>query len=566
MDNKGHNYRMLQRTRRHYGTKQDARSLKKQIRRLSSEIESLKVDRNIKADSLNVLNKKETRSDDDIKQINVIGKELKKIDDVIIQKQIAIADVKKKLSKNKGTVVKKVKSDVKNAGKKVKGDMKDGINTTIDLIKTYADSDDDGTLAASKITKVAVNTVGKTARRVGNKTYRAITYYPKSVARKTIRRAVSKIMKTVAKAVVKVVKALVEVVVKLLSQIVELLIASGGWIVLVILMVIVLLCIIIVKFDIGWFVGGDTEVAQMSSERYIEASQYLSTLQRKFNQQVNHESEGIPVYDNDGDNTNDILVTYVCLTFDIDMDEDEQSDELSDLEKEILSSIFNTMCSYELDIKQPEDDTPDKDGKKPEPEVISCTVTRHNLAWAIQKYDFTNEQKATLELVSQLSGGVVRADGLQVIIPGGSGNHHNNMVSGYVPDINISLTWPTLSNTITSQYGDTSDRDKPHKGVDVAPTTYGVAGDPIYAVADGDVKIAQWNNATAGTYVAISHDGGLYTRYLHMTDLCVAAGDTVTRGQLIGHMGTTGDSTGVHLHFDFAYNGAYINPMAYYNN
>ena len=163
-----------------------------------------------------------------------------------------------------------------------------------------------------------------------------------------------------------------------------------------------------------------------------------------------------------------------------------------------------------------------------------------------------------------MSGGVVRADGLQVIIPGGSGNHHNNMVSGYVPDINISLTWPTLSNTITSQYGDTSDRDKPHKGVDVAPTTYGVAGDPIYAVADGEVKIAQWNNATAGTYVAISHDGGLYTRYLHMTDLCVAAGDTVTRGQLIGHMGTTGDSTGPH--FDFAYNGAYINPMAYYNN
>ena len=220
-----------------------------------------------------------------------------------------------------------------------------------------------------------------------------------------------------------------------------------------------------------------------------------------------------------------------------------------------------------MDTKEPEDDTPDKNGKKPEPEVVSCTVTRHNLAWAVKEYEFTDEQKATLQIISQLSGGLVNADGLQIVTPGGGGlSGNNNMVSGYVPDLNISLTWPTLSNTITSPYGDTSDRGKPHKGVDVAPTAYGVAGDPVYAVADGEVKIAQWNNATAGTYVAISHDGGLYTRYLHMTDLCVTVGDNVTRGQLIGHMGTTGDSTGVHLHFDFAYNGAYINPMAYYNN
>lgn len=565
MDNKGHNYRILQMNKRHYGNRQDIKSLKRQIRTISKDIETLKIDRNVKVDTLKRYRQNKTHDQDFFGQINEIEKELKKIDSKIMQKELLLVDLKKSSLKlkNKNLVKGKIREEGKNTVKDAKNNVRSGINTAVDLIRTYADGNDDGTQAAYKTTGVAIKEVGKTAKKVGKKTYNTITYYPRHVVRKTVRSTISKIAKAAIKAMAKVTKVIIKTAAQLITKAIELLIASGGWIVLIILIVIVLLCTIIVKFDISWFIGGNTQVAQTSSERYIAASEYLASLQQSFTAQINREADGIPVYDNDVSNINDILVTYICITFDF----DKQNQDFTEDDKEILKNIFYTMCDYEMDTKEPEDDTPDKNGKKPEPEVVSCTVTRHNLAWAVKEYEFTDEQKATLQIISQLSGGLVNADGLQIVTPGGGGlSGNNNMVSGYVPDLNISLTWPTLSNTITSPYGDTSDRGKPHKGVDVAPTAYGVAGDPVYAVADGEVKIAQWNNATAGTYVAISHDGGLYTRYLHMTDLCVTVGDNVTRGQLIGHMGTTGDSTGVHLHFDFAYNGAYINPMAYYNN
>jgi murein DD-endopeptidase MepM/ murein hydrolase activator NlpD len=122
--------------------------------------------------------------------------------------------------------------------------------------------------------------------------------------------------------------------------------------------------------------------------------------------------------------------------------------------------------------------------------------------------------------------------------------------------------WPTTSTRITSNYGDTEDRSSPHKGVDIGAVKIGVWGDPIYAADSGQVTIATMN-ATAGNWIWIYHGNGLYTVYMHCSTLLVSVGDTVTKGQQIATMGSTGNSNGAHLHFGVRLNGAYVNPWNY---
>ncbi len=97
-----------------------------------------------------------------------------------------------------------------------------------------------------------------------------------------------------------------------------------------------------------------------------------------------------------------------------------------------------------------------------------------------------------------------------------------------------------------------------HQGVDLA----GPKGTPIYASRSGRVTVAGYGSA-AGYYVTINHLDGFSSIYMHMTNYVVSSGQTVSAGQLIGYMGNTGVSTGYHLHFGIAYNGAYVNPAAY---
>ena len=134
------------------------------------------------------------------------------------------------------------------------------------------------------------------------------------------------------------------------------------------------------------------------------------------------------------------------------------------------------------------------------------------------------------------------------------GNSSTPSSSGFI--------WPTVSKRITSPFGDTEDRSSPHKGLDIGAVSVGVAGDPIYASASGTVIIAKYS-ATAGNYITIDHGNGFSTVYMHCSALKVSVGDTVTQGQTIGLMGTTGNSNGVHLHFAMIKNGTYVNPQSY---
>ena len=97
-----------------------------------------------------------------------------------------------------------------------------------------------------------------------------------------------------------------------------------------------------------------------------------------------------------------------------------------------------------------------------------------------------------------------------------------------------------------------------HKGVDLA----GAVGTPIHAAADGIVSRADWFSSY-GLYVSLEHGGSLQTRYGHMSRLNVAAGQRVHKGDVIGYIGTTGRSTGPHLHYEVRIAGEAVNPVPY---
>ena len=123
--------------------------------------------------------------------------------------------------------------------------------------------------------------------------------------------------------------------------------------------------------------------------------------------------------------------------------------------------------------------------------------------------------------------------------------------------------WPAPSYTrISDDYGS---RTHPilgvqqfHNGVDMAAP----GGSPILAAYDGKVVAAAYN-ASMGNYIMINHGDGLYTIYMHASALYVSTGETVTRGQKIAAVGTTGRSTGNHLHFSVRKDGAYVSPWNY---
>lgn len=97
-----------------------------------------------------------------------------------------------------------------------------------------------------------------------------------------------------------------------------------------------------------------------------------------------------------------------------------------------------------------------------------------------------------------------------------------------------------------------------HYGVDLA----GPTGTPIKATRSGVVTAASYNSS-GGYYVTLDHQDGYKSQYLHMTHYIVSPGQYVSAGQVIGYMGSTGGSTGPHLHFSIIYNGNYVNPANY---
>ena len=128
----------------------------------------------------------------------------------------------------------------------------------------------------------------------------------------------------------------------------------------------------------------------------------------------------------------------------------------------------------------------------------------------------------------------------------------------------ISITpsiWPA-KGVVSSPYGLRWGGSDFHPGIDIANDM----GTPIRATADGVVSIAGWNSGGYGNMVDIDHGNGVMTRYGHASYVVVSAGQQVKRGQIIAYMGSTGFSTGPHVHYEVRINGQAVDPSGYLFN
>ncbi|MBA4164083.1 MAG: M23 family peptidase [Erythrobacter sp.] len=130
------------------------------------------------------------------------------------------------------------------------------------------------------------------------------------------------------------------------------------------------------------------------------------------------------------------------------------------------------------------------------------------------------------------------------------------------PSVSIPSRLPLDGPALTSGFGMRTHPvlggRRQHKGIDLAAPT----GTPIYATADGIVGKAQWYS-TYGLYVEIAHGAQLETRYAHMSRLAVAPGERVRKGDVIGYVGSTGRSTGPHLHYEVRIGDLAVDPLPY---
>lgn len=133
------------------------------------------------------------------------------------------------------------------------------------------------------------------------------------------------------------------------------------------------------------------------------------------------------------------------------------------------------------------------------------------------------------------------------------------------PAIAVPSAQPVEALTYTSNFGVRSDPfhggAKMHAGVDIS----GPIGTPVYATADGVVGRAE-RSGGYGNLVELEHGKGIQTRYGHLSRVLVVAGDQVRRGQLIALMGSTGRSTGSHLHYEVRMDGHAVNPTPFLQN
>ena len=187
---------------------------------------------------------------------------------------------------------------------------------------------------------------------------------------------------------------------------------------------------------------------------------------------------------------------------------------------------------------------PTEDEPYPEPVteyILHITVSSKSVDALADLYRFTQDQRDILhQLLSEemrpsllaLCGGTAVADG--------------------------ELCWPLPGHTyISCHFGEVDAfGNAGHRGTDIpAPE-----GTPILAAHSGTVLVSGWNDSY-GNQVLLDNGAGLSTRYAHMTASAVTAGETVTAGQVIGYVGSTGDSTGNHLHFEVMQDGVRVNPM-----
>lgn len=147
----------------------------------------------------------------------------------------------------------------------------------------------------------------------------------------------------------------------------------------------------------------------------------------------------------------------------------------------------------------------------------------------------------------------VRPSPIRTNEPAPSGNIRKPPDADLTRSSSAKLLWPTSGHVITQYYG------WRHTGIDID----GDYASPIYASADGTVTTAGWNSGGYGMQIVITSANGIITRYAHASKMFVKVGSEVKKGEVIAMVGTTGRSTGTHLHYEVYVNGKRANPLSY---
>ena len=219
---------------------------------------------------------------------------------------------------------------------------------------------------------------------------------------------------------------------------------------------------------------------------------------------------------------------------------------IDEAKKQMIQDTFWSMHEIRAEVEEvtatpkPTEDEPD-----PEPVteyILHIAVSSKSVDALADLYRFTQDQRDILhQLLSEemrpsllaLCGGIAVADG--------------------------ELCWPLPGHTyISCHFGEVDAfGNAGHRGTDIpAPE-----GTPILAAHSGTVLVSGWNDSY-GNQVLLDNGAGLSTRYAHMTQTAVTAGEAVTAGQVIGYVGSTGDSTGNHLHFEVMQGGVRVDPLS----
>lgn len=456
-----------------------------------------------------------------------------------------------------------IKQTAKSTGKQT-------IKTANKGIKTAGQSVGKSVKTAGQTTKAAIKTAEKSAKKAAQ-TAKATKKAAQASARaaRESARAAAKTAKAAAKATAAAIKAIIAGIKSLVAAI-----AAGGSVAVVIILVICVIGLIVGScFGIFFSNESGTEGKPLSQVVEILNTEFETKITDIQNRTTYDDFE---IESNDGltsINWEDVLAVFSVKTTTGDNAQNVAC--LTDDKITILREIMFDMnaLSYKINTvtKTVNITTTDSEGnekvesKSVTRKVLTVTIIHKNYLDMIGVYSFDSNQQEQLKLLKddkyaslwgELLGGYSYGSG--EILNGSTGRTPNSIFS-----------WPLQeAGTITSTFGYRSDPINGtvsyHSGTDIGMPS----GTPILAAADGTVTIANSTDSWGGGYgyyVKIKHNDTFDTLYAHCSKICVTNGQQVKKGQVIGYVGTTGRSTGPHLHFEVWKNGSRTNALDYFD-
>lgn len=350
-------------------------------------------------------------------------------------------------------------------------------------------------------------------------------------------------------------------------------IAAGGWVAVVIILLICLIALI-VGSCFGLFFGSDSTGTGTSVTQAVSAlnGEYLSHIQEIEDANPHDRQE---ITSNDGVlsiNWEDVLAVFSAKVTGAENGaqvaslDDAQVQQLRDImwEMNTVSSSTHTE-SHEVEVTEVDEDGKETTHTETVTEtILEITITHKTPEEIARQYSFNPRQNEYLALMSEPENQSLWAELLGGYTSGGG-----QIVNPNTDWVGTSIfQWPLpQSYTITSWFGYREDpftgEISYHSGTDIAAP----GGTPILAAADGAVTIANAIDSWGGGYgyhIKVKHNDTYETLYAHCSSICVTAGQEVKQGEVIGYVGTTGNSTGNHLHFEVWQNGERTDALGFF--